>query len=156
MRGSPLRNFACVITLLAVMATGVTLTTRRDETAPPIQRDAAAPVGSLIKVRVRMTFSHQPEKVIIQQADKLENETVAQNQLPTNNELNFSLELPAEQVTEFLLDVTWPEHSQAHYFTQITIRQDSKEDHSMILSDFLTQLSDTFSIDTRNPSATKP
>ena len=156
MRGSPLRNFACVIVLLAVMAIGVSLTTRQVDATSRKKSEVAASAEQMVKVQVRMLFSHQPEKVIVQQADKLENGTSTVNTQPTNNELDVSLNLPTDQVTEFLIDVTWPEQQQAHYFTQITIRQDGKEDQSIIFSDSFTELSDTFSIDTRTHSDSKP
>jgi hypothetical protein len=156
MRGSPLRNFACVLVLLAAMAIGVSLTTRQVDATSRKKSEIPASTEQRVKVQVRMLFSHPPEKVIVQQADKLENGTPSVNTQSTNNELDFSLNLPADQVTEFLIDVTWPEYQQAHYFTKITIRQDNKEDRSVIFSDSFTELSDTFSIDTRTHSASKP
>lgn len=156
MRGYPLRNFAYVIILLAVMAIGVSLTTRQVD-ATSVQKNTAPTVSEqMVKVKVRIVFSHQPENVTIQQADQLENAPPSVNAQPANNELDFSLNLPADQVTEFFLDVAWKEHHQAHYFTQIIIRQDGKEDRTVIFSDSYNKLSDTFSIDTRNQSATTP
>ena len=149
MRGSPIQNFICVLALLLVMAAGIVMTTRETPKVPVHQTEKRPQATNQTEVTVRMVFSHPPEKVNVQRANST---SPSEDRRPTNNQTDLLLSLPAEKVTEFLIDIQWPEPAEpknAHYFTQIIIRQDGQEDNVIVFADTYSTFSDTFSIDTR-------
>ena len=149
MRGSPIQNFICVLILLAVMATGVFLTTRSAEAQKPAQASATTINSADITqspIDAEILFSHRPTHISIQQVGK---GSPVLDLKPTSNEVDFSLTVPAKQVTELLIDVQWPDAPDgSKYFTRITLRQDGKEDQIILFSDQFADFSDTFSIHT--------
>lgn len=122
----------------------VATTTRHPIEKPPQATDQT-------EVTVRIIFSHPPEKVNLQRADSTH---PSADRHPTHNQIELQLSLPVEEVTEFLIDIEWPDHPEsknARYFVQIIIRQDGRDDDVIIFSDTYSSFSDTFSIDTRTP-----
>lgn len=151
MRGSPIQNFICILALLLVMAAGIAMTTHEVATTTPRPIEKPPKASDQTEISVRMIFSHPPEKVNVQRADST---SPSEDIRPTNNQTDFLLSLPAEKISEFLIDIQWPDHPEpknAHYFTQLIIRQDGKEDDVMVFADTYSTFSDTFSIDTRTP-----
>lgn len=141
MRGSPVKNFLCVIALLLVMAAGVALTTRKGESMKPEPREMTKQAEGMVEVEVRLLFSHRPARVRIP--------GFRVDARPEENELELALSLPAETETELPLDITWAAQDDAHYFTRITIRRDGVEDDVVVFTDQFAEFADTFTIDTR-------
>ncbi len=141
MRGYPVRNFIAVLFLLMVMALAVAMTTHRDGGMPDTNQSASEQThDGQVSVMVRMLFSHPPEKVSIP--------GFGINEASVDNEIEFTLRLPAEQIIELPLDIRWKERDDARFFTQITIRQDGREDDVHVFADQAAEFFDTFSIDT--------
>ncbi len=141
MRGSPLKNFLCVIALLLVMAVGVALTTRRVDSVKPGPREMTKQAEGMVEVEVRLLFSHRPARVRMP--------GFGVDARPEGNELELVLSLPAETETELPLDISWAAQDGAHYFTRITIRRDGVEDDVVVFTDQFAEFADTFTIDTR-------
>jgi|GEM_PF-5689066 len=152
MRGSPIQNFIFVLALLLVMAAGIVVTTREVPTTTPHPIEKPPQATDQTEVTVRMIFSHPPEKVNVQRADS---DQKSEDIQPIHHQVDLLLTLPVEKITEFFIDVQWPEltgsagQAEAHYFTQIIIRQDGREDDVIIFADTDSTLSDVFKIDTR-------
>jgi hypothetical protein len=142
MRGSPIKNFICVIALLFAMAVGVVMTTGKVESEKPGRPETEDRPAAVVDVEVRLLFSHRPTRVKIP--------GFGVDARPEENELEFVLSLATERETELPLDIIWPEQDGAHYFTQITIRRDGVEDDVVVFTDQFAEFSDTFKIDTRN------
>lgn len=149
MRGSPIQNFICVLTLLTVMGIGVFMTTRNVEAVKPEQEAIHTNTSAdskQITVEAEILFSHRPTHIKIQQSG---NTSPNLDLKPASNEIDFTLKLPAQKNIEFLIDIQWPEESDdSKYFTQITLRQDGTEDQVILFSDQFADFSDTFSVDT--------
>ena len=141
MRGCPVRNLICVIALLLAMAAGIAMTTRRNDGVQTTQESIREITNKTVNVSVRMLFSHPPKRVSIP--------GYIVEALPIDNELDITLDLPAEEVTELPLDIQWKECEDAHYFTQITIRRDGIQDDVVIFTDQSAEFADMFRIDTR-------
>lgn len=145
MRGSPVRNFICVLILLLGMAAAVSLATRKsDETVKSSQLEALKK-SDMVEVDLRMRFSHLPKKVSLILTGT---ETAVIDVSPTENYMDKTLSLPADQVSEFLLDIEWPEEDHAVYFAMITQRREGLEDMNVTLTsdDFI--FSSVLTIDT--------
>ena len=138
---SPIKNFLCVLVLLAAMALGVAMTTRQVKTTDSSSIEKIDPSTDMVNVEVRILFSHPPESI------EIANFGISQKS--PSNEFEFTLSLPKEKVTELPLDIKWTEKADATFFSQITIRQDGKEDDVIVLSDLYSEYSDIFTIDTR-------
>lgn len=141
MPGSPIKNFLCVLVLLAAMALGVAMTTRQVNTTDSSTVEKIETPSNMVNVDVRILFSHPPELIEIS--------NLGISQKSPSNEFEFTLTLPKEKVTELPLDIVWAEKDDATFFSQITIRQDGKEDDVIVLSDLYSEFSDVFTIDTR-------
>ena len=140
MRGSPIKNFICVMALLLAMALGVMMTTRNVEAVSPVVKPSTDTEATTIEVEVRMVFSHPPESVKIERFG-------IDAKAPTN-ELEFTLKLPLEKESELPLDIVWAEKEDAVFFTKIIVRQDGKEDEVIVFTDQYSEFSDFFTIDT--------
>ena len=142
MRGSPIKNFICVIALLLAMAAAVKVLTRNVAAPVAAEKKSTHPKeGPMIEVDVRMTFSHPPRSA------KIEGFRI--HQKSPGNEMEFTLTLPKGKATELPLDIVWPEQEDARYFTSIIIRQNGKEDDVVTFTNQYSEFSDTFTIDTR-------
>lgn len=142
---SPIKNLLIVLSLLAVMAgTVMMVTNNRSRAASPSGVTATDPLGSSeVRVDVHMLFSHRPQRVII--------EGHHIDMRPAENTLQFTLALPAGQITELPLDIIWgqaAETANACYFIRTTTRQSNKEDDITHLVTHDTTLADVLTIDT--------
>jgi len=117
------------------------MTTRRNDGVQTTQESIREITNKTVNVSVRMLFSHPPKRVSIP--------GYIVEALPIDNELDITLDLPAEEVTELPLDIQWKECEDAHYFTQITIRRDGIQDDVVIFTDQSAEFADMFRIDTR-------
>jgi len=143
MRGSPIKNFICVMALLLAMAVGVVMTTRNVEAVAPVVQPSTDTESTTTEVEVRMIFSHPPESVKI--------EKFGIDAKPPSNELEFTLKLPSGKFgkeIELPLDIAWTENADTVFFTKIIVRQDGKEDEVIVFTDQYFEFSDFFTIDT--------
>lgn len=136
MRGSPVRNFLCVIALLAAMAAAASLATRRpDETVeaarPNSVENRSEGNPGTVEVDIHMRFSHPPRQVSLIPAAGGPAVIEAK---PSGNDIGKTLTLPADRASEFLLDIEWPERERAVYFAMITQRREGLEDVDVILT----------------------
>jgi len=143
MRGSPIKNFVCVLLLLAGMAVGIALTTHPAPHSEKTSLEEVPPPASTQKVLVKMLFSHKPNTVkLLEGGIEIH---------PKSPEISFTLDVPKNALTEIPLDITWAENDNARYFTKITIRQNHREDQVIYFSDQFHEFSDVFLINTQTP-----